>query len=33
MGGLAGVDADARQAITLRPEHGLMMTLKHRSSA
>jgi hypothetical protein len=32
MGGLAGVDADARQAITLRPEHGLLMTLQHRSS-
>ncbi|KAF6260940.1 cytochrome P450 [Scenedesmus sp. NREL 46B-D3] len=33
MGGFAGVDEDARQAITLRPEHGLMMTLRHRSLA
>jgi hypothetical protein len=33
MGGLAGVDDDARQAITLRPDHGLMMTLQHRSLA
>lgn len=31
MGGLAGVDADAKQAVTLRPEHGLMMYAKHRS--
>ncbi|WIA28825.1 hypothetical protein OEZ86_011354 [Tetradesmus obliquus] len=33
MGGLAGVDADARLAITLRPEHGMLMSLRHRSSA
>jgi hypothetical protein len=31
MGGLSGVDEDARQAITLRPDHGLMMMMQHRS--
>lgn len=31
MGGYKAVEADARQAITLRPEHGLLMTAKHRS--
>jgi hypothetical protein len=33
MGGLSGVDEDARQAITLRPDHGLLMTLQHRGLA
>jgi cytochrome P450 len=31
MGGFKGVDSDARQAVTLRPEHGLMMYARHRS--
>eukprot|EP00878_Enallax_costatus_P016963 GHUV01017806.1.p1 GENE.GHUV01017806.1~~GHUV01017806.1.p1 ORF type:complete len:261 (+),score=74.21 GHUV01017806.1:714-1496(+) len=33
MGGYKGVEADARQAITLRPQHGLLMTARHRSLA
>jgi hypothetical protein len=31
MGGFEGVDASARQTVTLRPGNGLMMTLRHRS--
>lgn len=33
MGGFAGVDASARQTVTLRPEHGLLMTLRPRAAA
>jgi cytochrome P450 len=31
MGGYAGVEASARQTITLRPSSGLLMRLRHRS--
>lgn len=30
MGGFEGVDASAKQTVTLRPEHGLLMTLTPR---
>lgn len=30
MGGFEGVDASAKQTVTLRPEHGLIMRLAHR---
>lgn len=33
MGGYAGVDASARQTVTLRPEYGLLMTLRPRAAA
>lgn len=32
MGGFEGVDAAAKQTVTLRPAHGLLMTLHHRAS-
>jgi cytochrome P450 len=33
MGGFEGVDASAKQTVTLRPEHGLLMTLKPRADS
>jgi cytochrome P450 len=33
MGGFEGVDASAKQTVTLRPEHGLLMTLQPRADS
>lgn len=32
MGGVEGVEASAKQTVTLRPEHGLLMTLTPREA-